>query len=317
MGITVSIICCTYNQEKTIAQAIDSFLNQKCIYSYEIIIGEDCGEDKTRGICISYQQIYPNKVKLILQENNKGFLRNYYDCLNLASGKYIAVCSGDDYWHNPNKLQIQIDVLEQDSTIGIVHTDFNRLDVQTGKITKSVNTTNNKRIANGYVIRELYSNYDIVAPTVCFRSSVFFKHVPFNKFIEIDSPKEDWPSNVIMAKYSKVKYLPVSTATYRVGQPSITNIRDYKKAENYLDRGEALNKFLCDLLPGDLKFDQKSQQSYKFKSLLNIAYQNKDFYAASEYRKKLTENHFMSKKVFFSKNRFFFFLFNSLKTFKK
>ena len=52
----LSVIICTYNQENTISQTIESVLSQLCDFSYEIIIGEDCGNDETRSICINDQQ---------------------------------------------------------------------------------------------------------------------------------------------------------------------------------------------------------------------------------------------------------------------
>ena len=55
----VSICVQTYNQEKYIHQCLDSLLSQKCDFPFEIILGEDDSSDKTREICISYAEKFP------------------------------------------------------------------------------------------------------------------------------------------------------------------------------------------------------------------------------------------------------------------
>jgi len=112
--INVSII--TYNQEKYIAKAIESVLAQEVNFKYEIIIGDDCSSDGTREILRYYENKYPDIIQLILhprrydeipgRTNN---MTNLYNC----RGKYIAMLDGDDYWVSKDKLQRQVDFLEQ------------------------------------------------------------------------------------------------------------------------------------------------------------------------------------------------------------
>ena len=94
----VSICVITYNQEKYIAQAIDGVLMQQTDFPIELIIGEDCSPDNTRKICLDYKNKYPDKIKLLLPDKNKGSMRNFIDTMQAANGKYIALCEGDDYW---------------------------------------------------------------------------------------------------------------------------------------------------------------------------------------------------------------------------
>lgn len=111
----VSIICITYNHEKYIEQAIKGFLNQKTTFDYEIIIHDDASTDKTAKIVKYYSEKYPNKINAILQTENqysKGKKFTYGLIRNIAKGKYIAFCEGDDYWIDAEKLQRQVDVLE-------------------------------------------------------------------------------------------------------------------------------------------------------------------------------------------------------------
>ena len=129
----VSVIVITYNQEKYIRECIESILAQKGDFEFEIIIGEDCSTDKTREICKKLQAQNPQHIKLLLQDNNQGLMKNYLSTLELCRGKYIAQIAGDDYWNNPQKLQKQIDILEKNQHIGLVYTDVDFYDQATKK----------------------------------------------------------------------------------------------------------------------------------------------------------------------------------------
>ncbi|ADY51388.1 glycosyl transferase family 2 [Pseudopedobacter saltans DSM 12145] len=110
--IMVSICCITYNQEKYIGHAIESFLMQKTNFKYEVIIGDDCSTDRTCEIMESYCQMHPNKIKLLKNVQNLGGTKNQVKVIREAKGKYIAICDGDDYWTDPLKLQKQVDFME-------------------------------------------------------------------------------------------------------------------------------------------------------------------------------------------------------------
>ena len=111
----VSIFMITYNHEKFISQALESVLMQQVNFEYEIVLGEDFSTDKTRKIILEYAQKYPTKFKLILHDKNVGMMVNEELVMNACTGKYIAMCEGDDYWTDTLKLQKQVDFLEANS----------------------------------------------------------------------------------------------------------------------------------------------------------------------------------------------------------
>lgn len=102
----------TYNHEAFIAQAIEGVLMQITNFRFELIIGEDFSTDKTREICIEYQKKYPELIKLLPSDKNLGMQENGLRTIKACTGKYIALCEGDDYWTDPYKLQKQVDFLE-------------------------------------------------------------------------------------------------------------------------------------------------------------------------------------------------------------
>jgi glucosyltransferase len=67
--VAISVIVCTYNQEATIARALDAILAQQCSVSFELIIGEDASTDGTRKICEEYAKS-DKRIKLYRNEKN-------------------------------------------------------------------------------------------------------------------------------------------------------------------------------------------------------------------------------------------------------
>lgn len=112
--ILVSIVCNTYNHEKYIRDTIESFLSQVTNFEYEILIYDDASTDNTATIIKEYEKKHPDIIKPIYQTDNqysKG-LRPGEQNRKRASGKYIAICEGDDYWIDEYKLQKQVDYME-------------------------------------------------------------------------------------------------------------------------------------------------------------------------------------------------------------
>lgn len=117
----VSICCITYNHENYLSTAIDSFLMQETTFPFEILIHDDKSNDNTKKIILNYQNKYPKLIRSILQDENqysKG--KKVMPILfNIAEGEYIALCEGDDYWTDKNKLQIQINEMKKNPTCNI------------------------------------------------------------------------------------------------------------------------------------------------------------------------------------------------------
>ena len=111
----VSVACVTYNHENYISDALDGILTQETDFPFEIIVHDDCSIDNTVNILKKYAQKYPNIIKLILQKENqysKGIMPSK-TTFKKASGKYISICEGDDYWIDSHKLQIQLDEIRK------------------------------------------------------------------------------------------------------------------------------------------------------------------------------------------------------------
>ena len=122
----IGVCIVTYNQEKYIAQAIESVLSQvDCGHEVVAYIGNDCSKDRTGDICHQYAQQYPGRIKVVDNERNLGLVGNTMNLLEIMRKdgcKYIAMLDGDDYWCDDHKLQKQVAYMEAHPEYGLVHT---------------------------------------------------------------------------------------------------------------------------------------------------------------------------------------------------
>lgn len=109
----LTVILLTYNHAQTVAQAIDSILMQKTDFDYAIHILDDCSNDGTSELCEEYRSAWPDKILHFRNAENLGVERNLKQGFLRVTSKYIAFLEGDDYWTDPAKLQLQVDMLEK------------------------------------------------------------------------------------------------------------------------------------------------------------------------------------------------------------
>ncbi len=118
----VSVRIVTYNQERYIAAAIESVLEQETDFRYELLIGEDASTDGTAAIVDFYQQKYPDIIRVFHRRKNVGMKMNGRLLMQECRGKYVAALDGDDYWNYRMKMQRQIDYLEaHENVIATAH----------------------------------------------------------------------------------------------------------------------------------------------------------------------------------------------------
>lgn len=114
----VSIDCLVYNHEPYLRQCLEGFVMQKTNFKFEAIVHDDCSTDGSAAIIKEYAEKYPDIIKPILETENQyskgdGSLVKIMN--SHMTGKYVAMCEGDDFWTDPTKLQRQVDFLESHS----------------------------------------------------------------------------------------------------------------------------------------------------------------------------------------------------------
>lgn len=107
-----TVVLVSYNHAEYFEQCIESVLSQKCNYEYIINVFDDASTDGTQEIIKQFEKKYPGKVFAYFSEKNEGAQSNFWKAFNSVKTKYCIFTESDDYWCDENKLQLQIDALE-------------------------------------------------------------------------------------------------------------------------------------------------------------------------------------------------------------
>jgi glycosyltransferase involved in cell wall biosynthesis len=232
MPIKVSVSVVTYNHGKFITKCLDAILNQQTNFEFEIILYDDASTDNTKEIILAYMNKYPNMIYPIFQNKNqyskgvRGMMPRYN--FNRCKGKYIAVCEGDDYWIDPNKLQKQVDFLETNTEISIVggnamiisnKQDINHQNIRTGNISYE------------YCFEDFLYQNNLIFCTTMFRN-INFESFPLNQ-----SPFGDWMIYLYILKTTngKAKELTDVFSGYRMHAGGVfSGISKIKSHQNHI-----------------------------------------------------------------------------------
>jgi len=208
----VSIWCTAYNHEKYIKDAIESFLMQKTDFKFEVVIHDDASTDNTTCILKDYEKKYPQLIRVIYEKENQYSKHQYppqfvYGMMRQElKGDYVAWCEGDDYWIDPNKLQIQIDYME-------THSDC----VMTGHDAVLINCRDNKKeCISPFSCEKDLSYLDVLErlhiPTA---SLVFKKEMLYIDDDFLEMGVGDYPLRLYCVTKGKVHYFDKAMSVYR------------------------------------------------------------------------------------------------------
>ena len=252
----VSVIVCTYNQEKYIARTLDSILSQQTAFPFEILLADDASADATPEICRRYAGRFPETIRFVGNRVNKGPVRNYFDTLRLARGEYIADLAGDDLWTDPLKLARQTEVMDSDPSITICHAAWRYLD-ESGSIRypEGYFMPEEESVADGRSLIPDLLNHNHAGRFVHLCSSLYRRDTALSlagSFPQLFSaawlPCEDLQLIVMLASRGKVAWLPQTVMHYRVGQVSVSSPEDHAKSARFVLRSIRLTFLLAETL---------------------------------------------------------------------
>lgn len=235
---TVSICMITYNHAAYIAQAIEGVLSQKTNFSIELIISNDKSTDQTDAIInkIIKEKDSQNIIKYINQENNLGMMQNSVFALNQCKGEFIALCEGDDYWTDENKLQKQIDFMKANDEISFT---FHR-----AQILYNDNFTLNYK-HKSYRDKEIVSTKNFLVKLgarFCTASVVFKRNVvqPLPDWFE-KCHVGDFPLMFLALEKGKIGYLDDVMCVYRLASEGSWSQSNLKLKNRFLNLQKMVN----------------------------------------------------------------------------
>lgn len=113
--VLVSVIMPVYNGMPLIKQSIDSLLRQT-YNNWECIIINDGSTDDTK---VYIESLSDKRFRVYSFEKNLGRPYARQKGLDMATGKYLAMLDADDIYH-PHKLEIQVNLLENNPDVSLV-----------------------------------------------------------------------------------------------------------------------------------------------------------------------------------------------------
>ena len=256
--IKVSIICTAYNHEKFLRKCLEGFVMQKTNFKFEAIIHDDASTDGTKAIIQEFESKYPDIIVPIYQKENQHSKKvRIMDDIMIpkARGKYIALCEGDDYWCNENKLQLQYDFMES-------HPEFSACFTNT--IFHDLRGIQKDRNYNNYTELRIMTPYDAMNSGVT-HTSTHFVRKEFSKKVEFGYkfPFGDFVRQTSYYLNGPMAILPDITSVYNAFNPNgMTNevfsskdpqyiINRVMEVKDYLDIYNEYTNFKYDT---DIKF---------------------------------------------------------------
>jgi glycosyltransferase involved in cell wall biosynthesis len=225
----------TYNQEKYIRAAIESALMQRTTFNYEIVIGDDCSTDSTRIIVSEYAARNSDKIRLLLHPVNLGILRNLAEVLSHCRGELVAFLEGDDYWTSSEKLQKQVDFLDEHPECALCFHNATVIWENRSHVPISYNSKAQQQISS---IEDLWRTNFIASCTVMWRKQLLGRLPEW--FFEL--PYGDWALHMLCAQHGKIGYIGELLGVYRVHSAGAWSKLDiFQQLEAWIAFYESMN----------------------------------------------------------------------------
>ena len=229
MKLSVHIL--TYNSDKFISKCLDSIIEQKTSFQFDIVVGDDASIDKTVKIINSYTNIH-DKIKLKIHDSNLGVLKNFVTTLQRCQGEYVFDLAGDDWLSDPYALQTLVDELDQNPSFSFVDSGFDCYYQRSGKIKSFVNKNIVTSAKEEYIVR--HKIYGTSFMGCCYRKSSIEKYVDFDEYRNQQIDFEDYPILTDLMMNSDFGLIPTVLSVYRKHRDSHSHQADsYLRAKLY------------------------------------------------------------------------------------
>ncbi|OGM11468.1 hypothetical protein A2Z22_00255 [Candidatus Woesebacteria bacterium RBG_16_34_12] len=175
----VSVIIPTYNRSSMLKNSIESVLKQT-YHNFELIIVDDGSTDNTKEVV---KKIKDKRIKYFYKKNQGPASAQNYG-IKHSGGKYITIL-GDDDLYLPNKIDVQVELLEKNSDYGFCYSNIYL------KNKDKLHLYLSNEPFNSHLNLLLSKNF-IAAPTVMIKSNTLKSLKGFNESYEIAEDYDLW-----------------------------------------------------------------------------------------------------------------------------
>jgi glycosyltransferase involved in cell wall biosynthesis len=222
---TVSVIIHTYNNEKFIAETVESVLNQT-YRDYEIIVVDDGSVDGTRDALKPYMQ----KIRYHYKENG-GIASAKNAGIKLSQTEYVAFLDHDDLWVS-DKLQLQMECFMENPQVGLVYAKYTSF--RDGKELR----TKPEKGYSGWIFKELLAKSFIQTSTVVVKMECLNAVGPYDESFSLG---DEYDMFLRISKKFQCGFIDKGLTRYRVHDTNASkddflfdneNLGVYKKIYN-------------------------------------------------------------------------------------
>ena len=211
----VSIIMPNYNCEKYIEETVNSVLNQT-YQNWELLIVDDCSSDNSLEILKRFEQ-NDNRIKVYVNETNKGAAYSRNLALREAKGKWIAFLDSDDLWV-PEKLEKQIDFMKNNN-YSFSYTSYEHIDENSNSL--GIRVVGPKKVTK----RKMFHYCYLGCLTVMYDAETVGV-IQINE--KIGNGRNDYAIWLKVCKFANCYYLSDVLSKYRIRKNSLSH-RSLKK----------------------------------------------------------------------------------------
>ena len=275
----ISVAVITYNQQETIGQTLDSILMQKGDFDLELVIGEDCSKDNTPAICADYAKRHPDVVKLLPNTKNLGIMANTARIFKAATGDYISIIAGDDYYCDNYALEKQLQYLHSHPEVGVMAANGYSYYVKRDSKVPGLNPVleGGQEKVKDYFFSPTHTEGAYLAPVgMMFRAELIRKYIDFDEMLRRGIPVEDFPMQAILSQHTKFACLSDLLVTYRVYKESASFISyNHPRYVEYYRGLMETRRYLNELFPEESIPEEVLQERMFNKEFLYDVYHMK------------------------------------------
>lgn len=298
--------CITFNQSKYIEDTLNGFAMQKTTFPFACLVVEDCSTDGEQDVIKAWLErecdmskaehidLELSNVILVPHKTNENctfaiylLKRNLWREPKLKETlvkpwrehcEYEAICEGDDYWIADDKLQKQVDILDNDKGLSFCHTGFYFFHQTSGAIISAddiieSNLTLHNQDAN-LIENVLDSNqYRVQLATVLVRMSKLDKANEILSTIPGQYLMGDTQLCVVLLSLGPVYYIPDKTTIYRVIEGSASRQTDIRLKTHFNLSTAEMRVVMSELFVVKDELKKKFQKQYQKQLNLYLCYE--------------------------------------------